>query len=652
MSDSRLSADSLLARTLALSKAAWLRLDSAGVVLEASAQAEEILGWPLSELVGSRLDDPRFGICKRDGRELSPQEFPLERLKEQEVPVRGQRLLVRWPGSTRREIAVNASLLPDGGAIFLVDDVTEAEGARRDLLRSEERLSLAISTAGLGLWEADLASNQILCDSRLAAITGYERFTLPTSWEKISELIHPEDLPKLQDAMVAHLRGDSKLLAVRMRVQNQQGAWLTVDAQGRVIERGDKGRARRVVGTLRNVTAEIKAEQNKRLMTENLARLSRMESLSVLAGGVAHDYNNLLMAMLTGLIVAKDELEGHPAVESLDLVEQAANKAKDLTRQLLAFSGRGEFVVKPVDLHAALENMQGLFRAMVSNRVRVELHLDAEECRVVADQTQLQQVVMNLVVNAGQATPDEGGRIRVTTETRNVKMNELKRAWSSEQAEPGKHVLIHVIDQGVGIDEATLSRIFDPFFTTRQDGHGLGLAASLGIVQGHRGFLMVESTPGKGTHFTVGLPLTESSEEESSGSTEPVETPGGGLRRILVVDDQPLVRRVTSRMLRRLGWEVWEANSGEEALARYVANPNAIAVLLADMRMPGMSGADLLEAVRRSCPEQPVILMSGFEPTGRVGALSQLPRTAFLAKPFFQKQLLDCLSEVTGRPAS
>ena len=371
-----------------------------------------------------------------------------------------------------------------------------------------------------------------------------------------------------------------------------------------------------------------------------------MESLSVLAGGVSHDYNNLLMAMLTGVTVAQEDLEAeHLANESLDLVKEAITQAKALTQQLLAFSGRGQFVVEPLDLNSVLRDMLQLLGSMAGSKVQVVMDLSPDVLQITADRTQVQQVVMNLVLNASQAMSGRG-RIDIRTLTQELSIDELSRCWSSEQAEPGMHAVIQVEDSGVGMEPAKVARIFEPFFSTRTGGHGLGLAAALGIIQGHSGFIQVLSTLSVGTVFRIGLPLSAVLPKKI---LVPKRGKGGAKnnqKRILVVDDQPLVLRVTSRMLRRMGWQVWEASSGAEALVRFQSDPEAITVILVDMNMPEMSGRELVVELRKIVPDQPVLLMSGFEPTQATSPLSQQTRTAFLAKPFFQKQLLEGLAQV------
>ena len=636
--------ESLEGVLLELISSAVLVVDGQGRILQANTAAEEAMGRAVSELLGQHYCDAESGVLAKDGGPLPLEEQPLERLKTLEVPL-SMRVSSRWPGGTRRRLKLKAERFGDG-ALLVLEDVTEREEAHKALVRSEQRLQLAVHSSGLGIWELDLRRARILSNTGLTNILGYPPLGMPTDWASLRELVHPDDAADMHASFLEHSRGETSDFHGRCRFRGADGEYRWVEVAGRATRRDEEGRVREVIGTLRDITPEVQGLQVKAKLNANLARLARMESLSVLAGGVSHDYNNLLMAMLTGVTVAQEDLEpDHLANESLDLVKEAITQAKALTQQLLAFSGRGQFVVEPLDLNEVLGSMVQLLGALVGSKVEVELDLCAEPLVVKADRTQLQQVVMNLVLNAAQAM-DKRGRVSIRTLVQVLSVQELSRGWTSEQAEAGPHAVLQVEDRGVGMETSKVTRIFEPFFTTRQGGHGLGLAAALGIVRGHQGSIQVMSTPGVGTVFRVALPLLGDAVDEVTAPTPARPKAHHPHKRILVVDDQPLVLRVTSRMLRRLGWQVWEASSGAEALVRYQANPGEISVALVDMNMPEMSGGELVTLIREIDPHQPVLLMSGFEPTQAASRLVQLPRTAFLAKPFFQKQLLEGLDLV------
>src|SRR5205823_3865740 len=274
------------------------------------------------------------------------------------------------------------------------------------------------------------------------------------------------------------------------------------------------------------------------------------------AGGVAHDFNNLLVGIMGNASLAIDMLpESSPLVPLLDDVVLASQKAADLTRQMLAYAGKGRFVSEPTDLSALVQDITGLVRTSISKRVRLDLKLQADLPPIEADPTQIQQLVMNLLINGAEAIGEMPGTVTVTTGVRQVEAGNLTTHFGAQGIESGPFVFLGVIDTGCGMDEATQSRIFEPFFTTKFTGRGLGLAAALGIVRGHKGALRVESQEGKGSAFEILFPVSK----EPLRKQEP--SPGEIVRRtplkaghILVVDDEELVRRTAKSALERYGF--------------------------------------------------------------------------------------------------
>ena len=383
--------------------------------------------------------------------------------------------------------------------------------------------------------------------------------------------------------------------------------------------------------------AELERERATTLRLEGerkeLVR-QRMESLGLLAGGIAHDFNNLLVGILGNASLALVDARG-PLREQLEEVEHAARRATDLANQLLAYSGKGRFVVGNVELNALCEETVHLLRSSLPARVQVRLVLEPGLPRVRADETQLRQVLMNLLLNAADAIGNAPGLLTVRTASASVSADELQACVLGGNAPPGRYVSIEVTDTGCGMDRATQARIFDPFFTTKFTGRGLGLAAVQGILTSHQGALAIRSEPGHGSTFHVFLPPTS-----VPGRTETGQVAGPGPRgcRILVVDDEELVRRSAKRMLEHLGFQVVEARGGEEALTVLRRAPDVQAVLL-DMTMPGMDGAATFDALRSACPELPVVLMSGYDERETLARFPRQDLAGFLRKPFVLAEL-------------
>jgi signal transduction histidine kinase/ActR/RegA family two-component response regulator len=389
--------------------------------------------------------------------------------------------------------------------------------------------------------------------------------------------------------------------------------------------------------------AELERERATRLRMETgrreLAR-QRMESLGLLAGGVAHDFNNLLVGILGNASMARAEAHGSLR-EHLDKIERAARRASDLSNQLLAYSGKGRFVVGNIDVNGMCEETAQLLKSSLPPRVQVRLELEPNLPRVRADGTQLGQVLMNLLLNGADAIGSAPGLLTVRTTTARMSREELAAcAVGGEAAPAGHYVRIEVIDTGCGMDRETLARIFDPFFTTKFTGRGLGLAAVQGIVKSHHGALAIESSPGRGSSFRVFLP--PSGELIPAGESAAIAhgpSAAGPRRCLLIVDDEELVRRSARRMLEHLGHEVREARGGEEALVLLRQDAGAVHAVLLDMTMPGMDGEATFHAVRKLCPKLPVVLMSGYDESETLARFPRQDLAGFLRKPFDLDQL-------------
>jgi PAS domain S-box-containing protein len=374
----------------------------------------------------------------------------------------------------------------------------------------------------------------------------------------------------------------------------------------------------------------------QRLLHENEARLQqsqKMESVAMLAGGIAHDFNNLLVGIIGNASLAEDLLPpGSPAAETIREVVKAGERAACLTREMLAYSGKGRFVVERVDLSKLVRDVTALFRSSVPNQVTLRLDLPDDLPPVEVDTAQVQQVVMNLVINAVQAIGDARGLISVGARLVDIDARAIAAEWGDAELRPGPHVRLEVRDNGCGMDEATKARMFDPFFTTKPAGRGLGLASVSGIVRGHKGAIKVESELGRGSLFSVLIPAAR------AGAVRPPRERAADLQlagqgRILVVDDEEIVRNMAGAALERLGYEVSSADSGPAAVAALAVEP-LLDLAILDLSMPGMSGQETLARLRAARPDLRIVVSSGYG-EAECRALFQDDRIAgFLQKPY------------------
>jgi signal transduction histidine kinase/CheY-like chemotaxis protein len=403
------------------------------------------------------------------------------------------------------------------------------------------------------------------------------------------------------------------------------------------------GQLRETLEGLRKHMADLRLAGEERLALERkLLAAQKLESLGVLAGGIAHDFNNLLAAILGNAELALLDLPPKsPAHASIAQIELAARRAATLTQQMLAYSGRGHFVVDQYDLNALIADMTDLIEASIPRQVALRLTLGPQLPRIIADATQIRQVVMNLVINAAEAIGEGDGAITLTTRVGRVDRAYLVQADPTPDLTEGMYVELEVADTGHGMDAATQAKIFEPFFTTRFTGRGLGLAAVLGIVRGHRGALTVQSAPGQGTTFRVLLPIAgEESSDWSETSLPEHDAPAPPLLLarlsgvVLIVDDEEHVRAVAARMLEQAGYTALLAAEGAAGVELYRVRAGQIGCVLLDLTMPRQSGEQALRELHQLDPNVRVVLMSEYDEQETAERFAELGAAGFLHKPF------------------
>ncbi len=385
-----------------------------------------------------------------------------------------------------------------------------------------------------------------------------------------------------------------------------------------------------VAGTTRDVTEQKLDEERELKRQTQLRDSARLESLGVLAGGIAHDFNNLLTGIMGNASLLAETSDPDNVTLAGEILS-AAERAGELTQQMLAYSGKGSFVIEPTDLNKLIRDSLVLLRASVSRNVTVGLELDGETCFIEADRGQIHQVVMNLAINASEAAGELPCKVTIRSA-----IIERKSAQYSEylhtSVPPGTYALLEVQDIGCGMPAETLKKIFDPFFTTKFTGRGLGLAAVLGIVRGHRGDIEVQSEPGAGTTFRVLLPASKAAVQPGRRDKRDTVAHAGN-ETILVVDDEAMVLRVGRAALERAGFRVVTATDGAEALKVLRGEPDIAAIVL-DLTMPGMTGEQALPLIRERHPRIPVVLSSGFNEAEISVRFSASGISGVLQKPY------------------
>jgi PAS domain S-box-containing protein len=503
-------------------------------------------------------------------------------------------------------------------------DITARVKAEEDLRASEERFRQLADAMPQMVWTARADGFVDYYNARWYEFTGLGPDDLG---DKFTAVLHPDDREKCLATWRRSVEtGEPYQMEYRIR-DRRENTWCWFMARA-LPARDDQGRIVKWFGTCTDIDDEKRAD-------ESLRETQKLESLGLLAGGIAHDFNNLLTGVIGNASLLAEELpDASTQAETVQGLIDAAERMARLTSQMLAYSGRGHFVIEAVDLSKQVVQITTLIQASIPKNVDLRLSLASNLPLVDVDVSQLQQVIMNLVINAAEAVGTGSGSVQLSTSVETVGDEELRADVTHSTPAAGTYVLLTVEDTGSGMDEATRARIFDPFFTTKFTGRGLGLSSVLGIVRGHKGLITVDSQPGAGTTFRVFLPA--SAVVQKTEFAAPREARGKGT--ILVVDDEDLVRRMAKAALQRLGYAVITAVNGQEAVDLYSSNPDGIDMVLLDMTMPVMGGEEALRRMIEIRPDAAVVAMSGFderEAKQRFGNRI----AGFVQKPFTPGQL-------------
>lgn len=523
-------------------------------------------------------------------------------------------------------------------------NITHRRQAQEALRLSEEQIRRVVHSSPDCLLELDLSRRIVSVNPR--GLEMLERANpeavLGQDWVEL----WPAEMKKhLETGLEAVTRGQDARFQVFGPVGRKSLRWW--DMQLTAI-RDPRGRLDRILVSARDISELKQAEADREEFQRNLLQTQKLESLGVLAGGIAHDFNNLLTGILGNAELIRLSLPtASPAAEFLRQIEKSAERAADLCRQMLAYAGKGRFLVEPIDLSAVVaETVQLLQLSVVSKKANMSMFLTQGLSPILGDATQIRQVLMNLVINASEALGEAEGQIRISTGQMHVDRTLLTRAQAGSQLLEGEYVFLEVTDTGCGMDEATLARIFEPFFTTKFTGRGLGLSAVLGIVRAHKGILQVQSTPGGGSTFRLYFPPT----------SRPIVLPrlshlgevgwrGRGI--VLVVDDEDPVRRIAVEMTHSFGFDTLEARDGREAIEVLQRRPE-IRVMLLDLTMPRLDGEQTLKELGSLLGDVRVILMSGYSKRELSERFAGLGLAGFLQKPFTRDQIGKKLREALG----
>lgn len=536
-----------------------------------------------------------------------------------------------------RTLLINARRLrsPDRGPLILMalEDVTERKRA------AEARYRRLFETARDGIIIVDAITGEIL-DINPFTEDLLRRPRKELVGRNLLEIESLRDAPDLYDAL-EQIRQRGVLRFDQFHVSTKDGREIELEVIATVYT---EGKRQAIQLNMRDVSERRKFERE-------LQETQKLEGLGLLAGGIAHDFNNLLTGILGNASLALSETSSdQPLRFRLREIVEAAERSAFLTRQMLAYAGKGQFVTADIDLGELVLEISGLVRTSIPKPVDLKFDLAPNLPPIEADPAQLQQVVMNLVINGAEAIGEnKGGTVTVRTSLRELNPSEADALFKSEPAASGTYVQLEVIDTGAGMDETTRARIFDPFFTTKFMGRGLGLAAVQGIVRRHRGAIFVHSTPGRGTTFRILLPVSGREATRADKREEGVASlPAGSV--VLVIDDEQVVRKLAQGVLSRRGMRVLTADNGQSGVEMFREHNSIVSAVVLDLKMPVMGGEETLPLLRQINPDVPVILSSGFDEREATLRFSKCKPAGFLQKPYTSQRLISAVAAVLRRP--
>ncbi len=432
-----------------------------------------------------------------------------------------------------------------------------------------------------------------------------------------------------------------------LKLEKKDGSIFDARLESVATRKNEKG-VSEILTTVSDITELINIEKERLILEKEVRHVQRLESLGVLAGGIAHDFNNILTSVLgnTGLMLMELP-DDSPLREKLVDIETASKRAVILAQQMLAYSGKGKFDVRTINLNEVIMDISKLLESSISRQVTMEFKLDKNIPAIEADVAQIQQVVMNLITNAAEAIGDGNGVVTVVS---GITMAPESDGQGLMPTEPpsGEYVYIKVVDSGIGMNEETLERLFDPFFSTKFSGRGLGMSAVLGIVHGHNGCISVDSKPGDGTTFTVSFPATnkEAQIEAARDLDQPHKWRGTGT--ILLIDDEKPVLKIVTKMLEKYGFTVITVDDGERAQAIFRENIDKIVCVIVDFTMPHMNGIECMRRLREIRDDVPIVMASGYSVEDIASRFKGDTPDAFVAKPLHMHDLVNILKGLIG----
>jgi len=551
---------------------------------------------------------------------------------------------IRTLAGKRKDIILRWSVAPGyektmSRVLVSMIDITERKKGESELKETNARLQTLINAVPDAIYFKDIQGRNLLVNRAFAELVGLDRKEIEG---KTDDQILPPELVeqcrRTDEAVIGEgksVRSEEKI----MKTDNETVYFETI----KVPLHDDAGDITGLVGVSRDITERKRIERESEKLETQIRQVQKLESLGVLTGGIAHDFNNLLMGILGNADIALMELpSSSPACQHIADIKTTSQRAADLCKQMLAYSGKGKYIIQHINLNNVMGEISHLLEASISKSAFFRCELADNLPVIEADSAQIEQVIMNLIINASEAIADKTGLITLTTGAAFYDSAYLKNTYLGDNLPEGEYVYLEVSDTGCGMDRKTLSKIFDPFFTTKFTGRGLGLAAVIGIVRGHNGAIEVHSEPGSGTTIRILFPSsprpTEAAQEKEKIDDELI---GSGT--VLIVDDEETILSVVRRMLESLGYTVLVADDGQKAIEILSDNIEKVDAVILDLTMPYIDGREVFSEMRQIKSNLPIILSSGYNEAEALQDFAKEELAGFIQKPYETASLVSKL---------
>ena len=517
------------------------------------------------------------------------------------------------------------------------------------LEESEQRFRRVFDHAASGIALLNLSGGVIKINTYLNAMLGYSEAELRS--KKLHDLSHPEDSAIGSDSSRAMLNGEitSDLFEKRLLNKNGKTLWVLISLS---LLRDNRGKPLHFIALLQDLTEQKAAEMERDRLERQLQQSQKMEAISTLAGGIAHDFNNILTAIIgfaqLGLAEKKDKIEGSSLFEH---IISAAQRAADLVRQILTFSRQQEKEMEPIQIAGVIREAIKFIRATLPSNIEIRQNIDEESGYIMADATQMHQVILNLCTNAHHAMLPSGGVLTISLSHEKIKGRLITSGFDLK---PGHYVKLSISDTGCGMDGNTLQKVFDPYFTTKEKGKGTGLGMSVvhGIVKNHNGMISINSKPGLGTQVEIFLPRIYLESAQPEIRPQHYQESVRGTEKILLIDDEPDILKIGAQLLQNLGYTITTSSEPEKALEMAIDRSFPLDLVITDLTMPNVSGDNLAKTIREKRPELPVILCTGYAETITEDRAREIGVSELLVKPFKLEKMAQSVRRVLDRAQS